>query len=97
MRGKLSTAIIVFIFLLCNYDLSFAQFENLNIENLNIELGEFLFKTSYETSAYTTTLKIFKGEKEIYKKVSDDKITGISEYDLNNDGKLEILIDRYTG
>ncbi len=66
-------------------------------ENLNVKLGEYKFKTRYDTSNYLTTLRIYKDDETIYKSSSEERISDIKEYDLNNDGMKEILIETYSG
>jgi len=66
-------------------------------KNLNVKFGKYTFLTKFDTSNYLTTLKIRKGKNTIYYKISEFPITGITQYDLNNDGVEEILLDLYSG
>jgi len=84
--------IILFVILLLTNSFTIAQWENINFRS-----GEYIFQTKYDTSAYKTLLRIKKNKKLIFKETYDDRISEIKGYDLNNDGKKEILIDMYTG
>lgn len=69
-----------------------AQFDNIDFRS-----GDYRFKTKYDTNTYTTVLKVYDDGDLIFKKNYEQYISGIKEYDLNNDGKKEILIDSYSG
>lgn len=66
-------------------------------ENINVKFGDHTFKTKYDTGKYETTLRILKNEKTVFKNTYEERIADIKEYDLNNDGKKEILIEMYSG
>ncbi|HMS34815.1 MAG TPA: hypothetical protein PKC91_12095 [Ignavibacteria bacterium] len=85
---------IIFIFILSlviNFSAE-AQFEN-----INVKFGDHTFKTTYDTGKYETTLRILKNDKTVFKNVYEERIADIKEYDLNNDGNREILIEMYSG
>lgn len=66
-------------------------------EDLKINIGEYTFLTKYDTSTFISTLTIEKENRIIFTDKSDYSIMDIKEYDLNNDGNNEILIDLYSG
>jgi hypothetical protein len=65
--------------------------------DLKFKTGEYTFQTKFDTSTYTTVLKVKKDKKTIFKETYYDGITELKEYDLDNDGKKEILIEMYSG
>ncbi|MDQ3020373.1 MAG: hypothetical protein M3R36_07365 [Bacteroidota bacterium] len=88
---KSNILILIFIIVLTNIS------ANAQYKNLNVKLGKYTFSTKFDSSSYLTTFKIKKGKNTIYYKTTEIPITGITEYDLNNDGNNEILIDMYSG
>lgn len=82
--------IILIVFFLSSESMS--QFADLKFKT-----GEYTFQTKFDTSTYTTVLKVKKDKKTIFKETYYDGITEIKEYDLDNDGKREILIEMYSG
>jgi len=66
-------------------------------DNIDFRTGDYRFKTEYDTSTYSTVLKVYNDGDLIFKESYEQYISGIKEYDLNNDGKKEIFIDSYSG
>ena len=66
-------------------------------EDINVKFGDHTFKTKYDTGKYETTLRILKNDKTVFKNTYEERISDIKEYDLNNDGNKEILIEMYSG
>lgn len=81
----------VFIFTLLNVSAE-AQFDN-----IKFSYKEYLFQTKYDTANYTTVLKVRKDGKVIFKNTYFDRITEIKDYDLDGNGKKEIIIQMYSG
>ncbi len=65
--------------------------------DINIKFGRYTFKTGYDSINYTTSLKIYDDDKSIYKRIFEGRVSDVKEYDLNNDGNKEILVDSYSG
>ena len=91
ISGKNKLILTVVFVMLINYSAN-AQFDD-----INVKFGELTFRTKYDTVKYNTTLRIIKDNKSIYKNTFEERIAEIKEYDLNNDGKKEILIEMYSG
>jgi len=72
--------------------ISFAQFNNIKFVT-----GAYTFQTKYDSINYATQLRVKKNKKIIYKEIFPDRITDIKEFDLDNDGKKEILINMFSG
>lgn len=72
-------------------------YANCQYDNLNIRIGDYTFVTKFDTANFQTRLKIKKDSKVFFNKVSDFPIMGIKQYDLDNDGRKEILIEMYSG
>ena len=51
----------------------------------------------YDTSSYSTSFKVYDDGDLIFKTNYEQFISEIKEYDLNNDGKKEILFEAYSG
>ncbi|MBL8006156.1 MAG: hypothetical protein JNJ56_01385 [Ignavibacteria bacterium] len=65
--------------------------------NIKFRYKEYLFQAKYDTASFTTVLKIKKRKNVIFKKTYYDRITEIKDYDLDGNGKREILIQNYSG
>lgn len=89
MRVSKSLFAILIVFFLSSESKS--QFTNLNFKT-----GDYTFQTKFDTTDFTTVLKVKKNKKTIFKETYYDGITDIKEYDLDNDGKKEILIEMYS-
>ncbi|MEO8446492.1 MAG: hypothetical protein ABI528_03305 [bacterium] len=86
------TILLLVMFLFLSDSFVFAQYKN-----LEVKFGPYRYSTKFDTSNYLTTLKIKKGKSTISYKTSEYLISGITEYDLDNDGEKEILLDLYSG
>ena len=91
ISGKIKLILTVVFLMLINYSAN-AQFDD-----INVKFGDHTFKTKYDTSKYMTTLKILKDGETLFKNTYEERIADIKQYDLNNDGKKEILIEMYSG
>lgn len=74
-----------------------SSFSYSQYKNLNVKLGGYRYSTKFDTASFLTTLKIKKGSSTIFYKTSEFPITGISEYDLDNNGEKELLFELYSG
>ena len=70
---------------------------NAQFDNIDYRSGEYRFKTKYDTSTYSTTLKVYYDGDRIFKGNYEQYIAGVKEYDLDNDGKKEVLFEAYSG
>lgn len=88
----------IILFIICVFVFSF-QGGTACAQNSNIKFRykEYLFQTKYDTADFTTVLKVKKGKKVVFKKTYYDRITEIKDYDLDGNGKREILIQMYSG
>ncbi|HMS63753.1 MAG TPA: hypothetical protein PKD83_00710 [Ignavibacteria bacterium] len=84
------------LFILLSVILLFSESRS-QFADIKFKTGEYVFQTKFDTASYTTQLKIKKNKKTIFKETYPDGITGIREYDLDYNGKKEILIEMYSG
>ncbi len=87
--------LLILIPVLIFIDLSkdaYAQFED-----IKFIYGDYSFTTKYDTAIFATRLRIKKKDKSIFSKTFYERIGSIKDYDLDNDGKKEILIEMYSG
>ncbi|RPI15638.1 MAG: hypothetical protein EHM58_13710 [Ignavibacteriae bacterium] len=66
-------------------------------ENLTFVSGDYKFNSVYDSVNYCSALSITKNGKEIFKGECSDMISSINEYDLEGNGKKQIIIEYYTG
>ena len=71
---------------------AYAQFED-----IKFIYGDYTFTAKYDTAMFTTRLRIKKEDKSIFSKIFYERIGSIKDFDLDNDGKKEILIEMYSG
>ena len=91
LRSVLVLSLTVFLLLTLNVR-SNAQFDD-----IKFRFGDYVFTAKYDTAEFTTRLRIKKKDKTIFNKIFLDRILSIKDYDLNKDGKKEILIEMYSG
>lgn len=92
MRSHRLFFIVLFIFICFKTDFVNAQFDDIDFRS-----GDYRIKTKYDTSAYSTVLKVYYDGDQIFKANYEQYVTGVKEYDLNSDGKKEIFIEAYSG
>ncbi len=91
LRFLMIFSVTVFLSLIL-INITKAQFDD-----IKFKYGDYVFASKYDTAEFTTKLRIKKKDKTIFDKLYYDRILSIKDYDLNNDGKKEILIEMYSG
>ncbi|MBS1517914.1 MAG: hypothetical protein JSS91_07490 [Bacteroidetes bacterium] len=89
---SLKPILLCLICILLNFNQGSAQ-----SDDLNVKIGKYLFKTKFDQKEFTTTLNISRDGKKIFEETYYDIIPEIKSMDLDNDGRNEILIGRYSG
>lgn len=64
---------------------------------LKFSLGEYNFKSVYDTSGFNSVLKVTKKGMTLFEREFGGKIYSIKADEFGDDGKMDILIDLYTG
>lgn len=75
---------------------SFTIFSQYN-ENVTFVTGEYHFNAVYDSANYCSTLHIDRNGKEIFSGECSDIIQSINEFDLEGNGKKQIVIEYYSG
>ena len=72
---------------------SFAQYD----QPVSVIIDGYTFSQSFDTSNYTTQLMITSGGNVVDSKTYEGRLGRIEGFDLDNDGKTEVLVEYYSG
>jgi len=72
---------------------SFAQMG----KEMNVNLGDFVFKTTYDTANYETTYNLEKNGKLVFTSKTEFWIDTLMYFDVNNSGTNTLFISEYSG
>ncbi len=73
------------------------EFVKAQFDNIDFRSGDYRITTKYDTNTYSTALKVYYDGDRIFKANYEQYVSGVKEYDLNNDGKKEIFFEAYSG
>jgi hypothetical protein len=66
-------------------------------EPVRFNFGKYKLEAIYDTANYCSTLTVYKSNQVICSDSCDTPVYSISAYDLEGNGKKEIILERYTG
>ncbi len=89
---KFATALLMLLAITFSRD-SFAQYD----QPVSVIIDGYTFSQSFDTSNYTTQLMIISGGNVIDTRTYEGRLGRIEGFDLDNDGKTEVLAEYYSG